>query len=85
MSMPVYNPDDDPDVFAEVQRWRAQASVPFIEQDPPTPRPEQPCWCTDFHRDVHLYLTYCPRHGGDPDPDLWDHSTGPFPLIERSR
>jgi len=77
--MPLYNPHDDPDVFRTVQKWRAGASVPFIE-DEPIDRVGQPCWCTDFHRDVHLALTYCPRHGREPDPELWDGTVEPFPI-----
>jgi hypothetical protein len=69
--VPIYNPHDDPEGFATVQRWRAAASRPFIE-DEPTDRPDQACWCTDYHRDVGLNLIYCPRHGREPDPELSD-------------
>ena len=74
----LYNPYDDPDVLATVRKWRAGASVPFIE-DEPADRESQSCWYTDFHRDVGLSLTYCPRHGRKPDPELWDHAAGPLP------
>jgi hypothetical protein len=77
--MVVFNPyDDDDDVATTVRAWRRESSTPFIENEP-TDRPEQPCWCTDFHREVGLALTYCPRHGRAPDPELWDAATAPPP------
>jgi len=75
----LYNPYDDPDVLATVRKWRAGASVPFIEDEPTDRGEAQPCYCTDFHLEVGLNLTYCPRHGREPDPELWDHDAEPFP------
>lgn len=60
------------------QMGRRTASAPHIENDPQD-RELQPCWCTDYHLEVGLNLTYCPRHGREPDPELWDHAAEPFP------
>lgn len=41
--------------------------------------PDQPCWCPDAYLASHCYVSYCPKHGERPDPDLWDHSLALFP------
>jgi hypothetical protein len=76
--MSPYSPYGEDEIRGTVANWRRAASVPYIEEEP-ADRESQPCWCTDFHRDVGLHLTYCPRHGREPDRELWDYSAGDFP------
>jgi hypothetical protein len=59
---------------------RQRASVPFIVDEPVDRNQERPCYCTDYHRDVGLNLTYCPRHGREPDPELWNHAAQTSPI-----
>lgn len=40
-------------------------------------REDQPCWCPDAFRDYSIPIIYCPRHGTEPDPELWDFTADP--------
>lgn len=42
-------------------------------------RPLQLCVCPEATVLARMAVRYCPRHGEDPDPKLWNYSVEPHP------
>ena len=42
-------------------------------------RSSQPCWCPDGFLEASMFVSFCPKHGSFPDPDLWNHDAEPHP------
>lgn len=44
-------------------------------------REGQPCECPEATVRACMAVRDCPRHGEDPNPELWDYSLGPHPFV----